>query len=49
LLLALASGVILGSESCGTHQILLSQIQDSSNLKGQVPVFLSPRNRVARL
>jgi hypothetical protein len=25
------------------------QIRDSPNLKGQVPVFISPRNRVARL
>jgi hypothetical protein len=29
--------------------ILLSQIRDSRNLEGQVPVFISPRNRVARL
>jgi hypothetical protein len=33
-----------------THdRILLSQIQDSPNLEGQVPVFISPRNRVTRL
>jgi hypothetical protein len=25
------------------------KIRDSSNLEGQVPVFISPRNRVARL
>jgi hypothetical protein len=38
LLLALASTFILRSESRGTHEhILLSQIHDSSNLKGQVP------------
>jgi hypothetical protein len=50
LLLVLASPVILGSESCGTHDhILLSRIRDSPNLEGQVPVFISPRNRVARL
>jgi hypothetical protein len=50
LLLALASAVILGSESRGTHDhILLSQIWDSPNLEGQVPVFISPRNRVAQL
>jgi hypothetical protein len=50
LLLALARAVILGSESSGTHdQILLSQIRDSPNLEGQVPVFISPRNRVAKL
>jgi hypothetical protein len=49
-LLVLASAVILGSESLGTHDhILLSQIQDSPNLEGQVPVFISPRNRVAPL
>jgi hypothetical protein len=29
--------------------ILLSQIQDSPNLEGQVPIFISPRNRVAWL
>jgi hypothetical protein len=50
LLLLLASAVILGSESRGTQDhILLSQIRDSSNLEGQVPVFISPRNRVAQL
>jgi hypothetical protein len=50
LLLALASAVILGSKSRGTgDHILLSQIRDSHNLEGQVPVFISPRNRVARL
>jgi hypothetical protein len=49
LLLALSSAVILGSESRGTHDhILLSQIRDSPNLEGQVPVFMSPRNRVAQ-
>jgi hypothetical protein len=49
LLLALTSAVILGSESRGTHDhILLSQIGDSSNLEGQVPVFISPRNRVGQ-
>jgi hypothetical protein len=50
LLLVLASAVILRSESRGTHdRILLSQIRDSPNLEGQVPVFISPRNRVAKL
>jgi hypothetical protein len=29
--------------------ILLSQIRDSPKLEGQVPVFISLRNRVARL
>jgi hypothetical protein len=48
LLLALASVVILRSESLGTHDILLPQIRDSPNLKCQVPEFISPRNRVAR-
>jgi hypothetical protein len=46
----LASAVILGSESRGTHVcILLSQIRDSPNLENQVPVFISPRNSVAQL
>jgi hypothetical protein len=38
LLLTLVSTVILRSESRGTH-----------DLEGQVPVFISPRNRVAQL
>jgi hypothetical protein len=29
--------------------ILLSQIWDAPNLEGQVPVFISPRNKVAQL
>jgi hypothetical protein len=50
LLLVLASAVILRSESRGTHDHSLpSQIRDSTNLEGQVPVFISPRNSVARL
>jgi hypothetical protein len=50
LLLALARALILGSESRETHnKIVLSQIRDSPNLEGQVPVFISPRNRVAQL
>jgi hypothetical protein len=50
LLIALTSAVILGSGSRGTHNhILLSQIRDSLNLEGQVPLFISPRNRVAQL
>jgi hypothetical protein len=28
--------------------ILLSQIPDSPNLEGHIPVFISPRNRVAQ-
>jgi hypothetical protein len=49
LLLTLASATILRPESCGTHHILLFQIQDSLNLKGHVPVFISPRDRVSQL
>jgi hypothetical protein len=50
LLLVLSSRVILGSKSRETRDhILLSQIRDSPNLEGQVPVFISPRNRVAQL
>jgi hypothetical protein len=41
---------ILGSESRRTHdRISLSQIRDSPNLEDQVPVLISPRNRVAQL
>jgi hypothetical protein len=48
LLLDLASAVILGSEFRGTPgRILLSQIRDFPSLDGQVPVFISPRKRVA--
>jgi hypothetical protein len=50
LLLALASAVILGSESGeNLDQILLSQIRGVPNLEGQVPVFISPRNSVTQL
>jgi hypothetical protein len=50
LLLVLASAVILGTESHGIYNhILLSQIRDSPNPEGQVPVFISPRKRVAQL
>jgi hypothetical protein len=50
LLLRLASRVFLRSESRWTHDnILLSQYWDSLNLEGQVPVFISPRNRVVQL
>jgi hypothetical protein len=46
----LASAVIIGSESHRTHDnILLFQIQDSTNLEGQVPIFISPRKKVAQL
>jgi hypothetical protein len=48
--LVLASAVILRSESRGTHDhILHYQFWNSPNLEGQVPVYISPRNRVARL
>jgi hypothetical protein len=48
--LALANAIILRFKSCGTHDhILLSHIRDSLNLEGQVPIFISPRNRVARI
>jgi hypothetical protein len=44
LLLALASAVILRSESRGTHDhVLFSQIRDSTNLDDQAPVFVSRR------
>jgi hypothetical protein len=50
LLLALASAVVFRSECRGTHDhILLFQIWDSSNLEGQVSIFISPRNRVTQL
>jgi hypothetical protein len=50
LLLVLARAFIFGSESRGTRdKILMSQIRDSPNLEGQVPVFISPTNRVGQL
>jgi hypothetical protein len=50
LLLVLVSAVILGSEYRGTYDhILLSQFQDSTNVGSQVPVFISPRNRLTQL
>jgi hypothetical protein len=50
LLLAITSADILRSESHRTHDhILLSQTQDSHKLVGQVPIFISPRNRMAKL
>jgi hypothetical protein len=33
----------------GHDHIFLSQIRDLLNLEGQVPVFISPRNKVAQL
>jgi hypothetical protein len=48
--LTLASVVILGSEPPGSHDyIQLSQVRDSLNLEGRVPIFMSPRNRVNQL
>jgi hypothetical protein len=48
--MVLASAVFLGSESRWTHDhILLSQIRDSPELEGQVPLFISPRESVTRL
>jgi hypothetical protein len=44
-----SSALILWSEPRGTHDhILLSQIRDSPNLEDQVPVIISPRNRVTQ-
>jgi hypothetical protein len=49
-MLAFANVVILRSESRGTHDhVLLSQIRDSPNLEGQVPIFISTRNRLDQL
>jgi hypothetical protein len=39
------SAFVLGSESRGTHD----QIRDSPNLEDQAPIFISPRNKLARL
>jgi hypothetical protein len=50
LLLVVSRAFILRSDSRETHDhILLSQIRNSPNLEGQVPVFISPRNRIAQL
>jgi hypothetical protein len=46
LFLCLARTVTLGSKSRRTHTIIYCLIWDPSNLEGQVPVFISPRNRV---
>jgi hypothetical protein len=45
-LLALARAVILRKFE---YHIILSQIRDFPNQEGQVPVFISPRNRVVWL
>jgi hypothetical protein len=44
-LLALANAVFLR----GSFDILLSQIQDSLNLEGETPVFISLRSMVVEL
>jgi hypothetical protein len=49
LLLGLASAVALGSKSAELLTIFYCLIWDSPNLKGQVPIFISIRNRVAQL
>jgi hypothetical protein len=40
---------VLSFTMYNVQYILLSHIWDSPNLEDQVPVFISPRNRVARL
>jgi hypothetical protein len=49
LLLGLSRAITLGSKSRRTQTIFYCLIWDSPNLEGQVPVFISPRNRVAQL
>jgi hypothetical protein len=50
LLLVFTSALIFGLQSRGAHDhIILPQIQDSRDLKGQVPLFISARNRAALL
>jgi hypothetical protein len=51
LLLVLASAVILRSESCGTHDHIFYclRFETPPTWRARVPVFISPRNRVARL
>lgn len=46
----LVSAVFLWTDSRGTHgHISLSQIRNSPNVEGQVPIFVSTKNRVAQL
>jgi hypothetical protein len=48
-LLGIASAAFLRFESHGTHEhILLFLFLRLPNLEGQVPVFISPRNRIAQ-
>jgi hypothetical protein len=49
LLLVLARAVTLGFKSRRPTTIVYCLIWDYSNLEGQVPVFISPRNRVVQL
>jgi hypothetical protein len=50
LLLGLATAIFLGSDFRGKHDhILLSQFWDYPYLVGQIPVFISHRNRVVQL
>jgi hypothetical protein len=49
LLLGLARAVTLESDSRKLTTIFYCLIWDSPHLEGQVPVFISPRNRVAQL
>jgi hypothetical protein len=49
LLLGLARAVTLGTKSRRTQTIFYCLIWNSPNLEGQVPVFISSRNRVAQL
>jgi hypothetical protein len=44
LLLALASAIIIGSESHETHDHIKSLKFETPNLEGQVPIFMSPGN-----
>jgi hypothetical protein len=46
---ALPEQSLLGGSSAELTAIFYSLIWDSPNLEGQVPVFISPRNRVAQL
>jgi hypothetical protein len=49
LLLGLASVVFLGSESRVSSNHIFTVSNDSPNLEGQIPAFISPRNGVAQL
>jgi hypothetical protein len=49
LFLGLARAFTLEPKSRRTRSIFCCLISDSPNLEGQVPVFISPRNRVAQL